>query len=88
MNLAGQQRLIQFGHELTYRANGAAVGVCYTYLETVSQEIRKIAAGATTRVENSSPAVESATKELIEKINVDLPELLSELGRHAEGHGQ
>lgn len=88
MNLAGLQCHVQFGHEPTHRADGAAVNVCDPYVETVCQEIGQIATATTSRVENAPPAVESASKKLIEKIDVNFPELASELGGHGAGHGR
>ncbi len=71
-----------------HRVDGAAVNVCDPYVETVCQEIGQIATATTSRVENAPPAVESASKKLIEKIDVNFPELASELGGHGAGHGR
>ena len=62
------------------------VGLARAHVESVAQEIGKVAAGPAARVEHTPATVESPAKDLIEKIDIDVAESRSQLrgdGKHA-----
>ena len=73
---AGRQR----GGELARRGHRAGVLVDRVNLEPAREKIRQVASGAAARVEHAPPRVETAPQQLIEQVDVDLPELRAQLG--------
>ena len=69
------QGRIQRGDEPAHRINRGRIGVYRQHIEASAQEVRQVAPGAAARIEHPPPMVESAAKQLIEQIDVDLAEL-------------
>ena len=89
MKLVERQCRTERGRQVTHGPNRRRIGVHPPHIEAVSQEIRKIAPTATAGVEHTAATVESAAKELIEKIDVDLAEFHAQFGgggKHIGGH--
>jgi hypothetical protein len=75
VNVLRRNRRIDRGYQPPHRLHCRGVRIDGADLEAVLQEKRKVAPGSAARVEDAAATVEPAAKQLIEQVNVDLPEL-------------
>lgn len=71
-------RHIQRGDEPPDRVERGRIGIHRVNLKAAAQKVWKIASRAASGVKHSPAMIESAAKELIEEIDVDLTELPSQ----------